>query len=108
MSKSSYLFVTAGIFLCAIVVLAAAFLSSENPDGLESTAESVMGADGKQSQDGTYYGGAPFNDYAVPSLGDSAPSSAVSMIIGVLVIFFAAWALLFMVVRKNGRKEKNE
>jgi len=101
--KSSMLrFIGVGLLLCLVFGIIAPFVASSDPDGLESAAEGMMGAEGLESQVESYYEAAPFPDYVVPALGEEAPSSALSMVIGVIAMFMATWAVVAVVVRTRG------
>jgi cobalt/nickel transport protein len=105
MKRPAFRLIAVGIVLCLALAIAAPFLSSDNPDVLERAAEDVMGAEGVQSQEETYYEGAPFPDYALQGSEENMLYRTLSMIIGVVVIFLITYVLITVVVGKCGNKE---
>ena len=91
-----------GLALCLAFGVVAPFVASSNPDGLDNTAQDLLGEDGLSAQEQSYHEGAPFPDYAVPPMGDGASSSALALVVGVLAMFIVAWAVVALVVRGRG------
>ncbi len=98
-------FIVIGLAMCLVFGMAAPFLASSDPDGMESAAEDMMGSEGLEAQVESYYDAAPFPDYVVPAMGEEAPSSAVSMVIGVITMFIITFAVFAAVVYSRGKKE---
>jgi len=92
-------FVVVGLAICIAFAAIAPFVASSNPDGLDSTAQGLLGEEGASAQEQSYYQGAPLPDYVVPQLGEDTPSSAVAVVIGVVAVLVVAWAMSSLVIR---------
>jgi hypothetical protein len=85
--RSRVSWVLIALVLTALVVIAAAFLASADPDGLERVAEDAGFADAGQ--------GSPLSivaDYVVPGL-DGPAATIVAGLIGVAVLFGVVWLI---------------
>jgi hypothetical protein len=79
--------VLAGLAIAVVVVVAAAFLASPDPDGLERVAGEQGFGDAGQ--------GAPFEiiaDYVVPGL-DGPLATIAAGLIGIVVVFGLVWLI---------------
>jgi PDGLE domain len=84
-SRASWLLIA--LALIASVVIAAAFLASADPDGLERVAEDAGFSDAGQ--------GSPFSviaDYVFPGM-DGPAGTIVAGLLGVAVLFGLAWLI---------------
>jgi hypothetical protein len=87
--------VVLGLVISAIVVVAAAFLASGDPDGLERVAEDTGFLDAAA--------GSPFAviaDYIFPGL-DGPMATIVAGLIGVVVLFGLVWLVGRLLVRRR-------
>lgn len=88
-----------GLVIAAIVVVAAAFLASGDPDGLERVAED-QGFEGAARE-------APFEliaDYVFPGL-DGPLATIVAGLVGVAVVFTVAWLVGRLLARRRTAAE---
>jgi hypothetical protein len=82
--------------LTVLVVVAAAFLASGDPDGLERVAEDVGFLDAGQ--------GSPFSviaDYVFPGL-DGPTATIAAGVVGAAVLFAVVWLIGRMLSRSRG------
>jgi PDGLE domain len=87
--------VVAGLGIAVLVVIAAAFLASGDPDGLERVAEDTGFLDAAE--------GSPFAliaDYVFPGL-DGPLATIVAGVIGVAVLFGLVWAVGRLLARRR-------
>jgi cobalt/nickel transport protein len=96
-------FIIIGLLVILVIAVLAPFLASSNPDGLESTAEKILlpGVSDEAIHE------SPMPDYIIPSLGENPISSAIAIVIGVLVVFGLAYGIGY-ILKKNSKKEKDE
>ena len=90
--------VLAGLTIAVVVVVAAAFLASGDPDGLERVAENLGFGDAAE--------GSPFSiiaDYVVPGL-DGPLATVVAGVIGVAVLFVLLWLVGKALARRPGER----
>ncbi|MDL2246582.1 PDGLE domain-containing protein [Methanobrevibacter sp. OttesenSCG-928-K11] len=82
-------FVIVGVLIAILIAIAAPFLASSNPDGLESAAEKILnpGVSDEAVME------SPMPDYIVPSLGESGISGSIAIVIGVLIVFALAYLI---------------
>lgn len=80
-----------GIGLAVIIAIIAPFAASENPDGLESSAEEFESAEGKE--DSKYE--SPMPDYIIPGLGDGENSGVAAIVIGTIVMLLLVLAIFY-------------
>ena len=88
-------YVMVGMLIAVIVVVAASFLASGDPDGLERVAAEEGFEDAGQA--------APFEviaDYAVPGL-DGPLATIAAGLIGIAVIFAVVWLLGRLLARRQ-------
>ncbi|MHC1627171.1 MAG: PDGLE domain-containing protein [Methanoculleaceae archaeon] len=110
-------FIISGIILALIIAVAAPFLASENPDGLESAfygmygAKAVTGSDLNEEQaelaedaviektGNDYSFGAPMPDYTIPGL--DKPGEVIAIVTGTLIMVGLAWGVGMAVSRRH-------
>lgn len=83
--------VAAGLVACAVLAVLAARWASDDPDGLERVALDRGFADAARDH---ALGGLPTAGYALDGLGDGPLGTAAAGVLGVLVTFGAARAVL--------------
>lgn len=91
--RSSWVVVALGLIV--LVVVAAAFLASGDPDGLERVAEDTGFLDAAE--------GSPFSiiaDYVFPGLDGPAATIAAG-VIGVAVVFGVVWLIGRLLARRS-------
>lgn len=98
MNRNSKLLLV-GLIMALCIAALAPFLASSNPDGLESTAEEVDEAEGKEAE---YYE-APMPDYAVPGIGDERFAGVIAIVIGTVLMLLLA-LIFFTFTQKKKRK----
>ena len=87
--------VIAGMLIAAIIVVAASYLASRDPDGLERVAGQKGFDDAAQ--------GAPFElivDYVFPGL-DGPIATIVAGLVGILVVFGLVWIVARALARRR-------
>lgn len=90
--------VLVALAVCVVVVVAASFLASGDPDGLERVAEDEGFLDAGQ--------GSPFSliaDYVFPGL-DGPLATIVAGVIGVVVLFGLIWLVGSALARRHPRE----
>jgi len=90
--------VLAGLAIAVVVVVAAAFFASGDPDGLERVAENLGFGDAAE--------GSPFSiiaDYVVPGL-DGPLATVVAGVVGVVVLFVLLWLVGKALARRPGER----
>jgi len=88
--------VLGALVIAIIIVVAAAFLASGDPDGLERVAEDTGFLDAAE--------GSPFSiiaDYVFPGM-DGPMATIVAGVIGVAVLFGLLWLVGRMLARRRG------
>jgi cobalt/nickel transport protein len=76
--------VIAAVILCLVIGILAPFIASSNPDGLEKSAEQLMG-----NPDTEPAVNAPMSDYSIPGLGKIGEIGA--MFVGIFVTLIIAF-----------------
>lgn len=98
-------FVIGGLIIAIVIAILAPFIASSNPDGLDSTLETIEASgfipeDTLQfMEEGIGYN-APLPDYIVPALGEDGLSGSLAIVIGV-IIAFAAIVIVGKVISKK-------
>jgi hypothetical protein len=90
--------VLAGLTIAVVVVVAAAFFASGDPDGLERVAENLGFGDAAD--------GSPFSiiaDYVFPGL-DGPLATVVAGVVGVVVLFVLLWLVGKALARRPGER----
>jgi cobalt/nickel transport protein len=68
------------VIICLGIAVLAPFIASNNPDGLEKSAQQIS----PTKESGAYK--APFADYSIPLLGNGQYSGIAAMLIGILIV----------------------
>ncbi len=91
-------FLIGGIAVAIIISILAPFLASGNPDGLESTLESLGVAETEAVFE------SPLPDYAIPGMEDNPLGGVVVLIVGTLLVLLVALGLakVLAMTGKNG------
>lgn len=92
--------IIAGIIIIALSAMFIPF-ASESPDGLEKVAGD-KGFLSSQSEAGSPLFTAPFPDYLVPGIGNTA-SGVVSGIAGALAMFCIGWGIATLLKKMGAR-----
>jgi cobalt/nickel transport protein len=90
-----------GLAIAMIIAILAPFLASSNPDGLESTAESLEVPESEAAFQ------SPLLDYALPGMEDNPLGGVISLIIGTVLVLLVALGLAKLIGKKN-RKEDGD
>ena len=93
-----------GIMIALVIAVAAPFLASANPDGLESTAEEFESAEEKEEE----VHESPMPDYIIPGLGENESSGVAAIVIGTVITLVIVLLLFFVLIKikrsKGSRK----
>ncbi len=89
--------VIAVVILCLIIGALAPFIASPNPDGLEKSAEQLMG-----NPETEPVMESPFPDYTIESLGKFG--EVIAMAVGILITLIAAYIIALLIRRRNPPK----
>jgi cobalt/nickel transport protein len=87
-------FVIAAILLCVVIAVLAPFIASPNPDGLEKSAEQLMG-----NPETEPVLQSPMPDYTIEPFGKMGEIFA--MILGILVTLAVAYGVAMFIRRRN-------
>jgi cobalt/nickel transport protein len=85
-----------GLAIALAIAIAAPFIASTNPDGLDSTAGKV-GAEEKAYSAFP----SPMADYLVPILGEGEISSSIALAFGVILIAVLSYGFAFILNKKK-------
>lgn len=97
-------FLLIGIIIAVAIAIAAPFVASSNPDGLESTAEEFESAEDKEQDDYE----SPMPDYTVKSLGENGLSGAAAVVLGTVITLLIVICIFYGLVRfKRSRKPED-
>lgn len=86
----------AGLAIALALAIAAPFLASSNPDGLDSTAEKV----GAEEKAYTAFP-SPMPDYLVPFLGEGGISGSIALALGVILIAVLSYGVASVLKKKT-------
>ncbi|MGL4669216.1 MAG: PDGLE domain-containing protein [Methanobacteriaceae archaeon] len=86
-----------GIAIAIIIGVAAPFIASSNPDGLESAAEKIMYP--HVSDEAVFE--SPFPDYSIPELGEGGISGVIPILVGIIAVFAIAYGLGIVLKKKS-------
>ena len=109
--------IAGGLVLAIIIGVAAVFLASPDPDGLESTALIVQGdktltgntppgAEVQEDAEGRFVYRSPMKDY---TLGDAIgkPGEILAIIVGIVVVFIVVFGAVTLIRRRSPRTNRN-
>jgi len=90
-----------GLIIALIIAVLAPFLASSNPDGLESSAESLEVPESEAAYT------APLPDYAIPGMEDNPLGGVVALIVGTIVVLLVVLGVATIIGKrkKNGTSE---
>ena len=90
-----------GLLIALIIAVMAPFLASSNPDGLESSAESLEVPESEAAYT------APLPDYAIPGMEDNPLGGVVALIVGTIVVLLVVLGVATIIGKrkKNGTNE---
>ena len=89
-------FILGGLAIAIVIAILAPFLASSNPDGLESTAESLE----VPESDAAFQ--SPLPDYAIPGMEENPVGGVVALIIGTIVVLLVVLGIATIFGKKNG------
>jgi cobalt/nickel transport protein len=90
--------IIAAVILCLVIGILAPFIASSNPDGLEKSAEQLMG-----NPDTDPAVNAPMSDYSIPGLGKIGEIGA--MFAGIFVTLIVAYLVAMLIRRRKNSPE---
>jgi cobalt/nickel transport protein len=85
-----------GLVIAIVIAILAPFLASSNPDGLESTAESLAVSESEPAFH------SPLPDYAIPGMEDNPLGGVLSLIVGTIVVLLVVLGLATLFRKNNG------
>ncbi len=88
-----------GLAIALIIAILAPFLASSNPDGLDSTAQSLEVPESEAAIQ------SPLADYSIPGMEENPLGGAIALIVGTVLVLLVALGLA-KVIGKN-KKGKN-
>jgi cobalt/nickel transport protein len=86
-----------GLIVALIIGVMSPFIASNNPDGLDSSAQHLN----PQALNNPGYYHAPFENYKVPFLGNGPLAGVAALVIGVIVVLGIAYLLTELIKRRN-------
>jgi cobalt/nickel transport protein len=87
-----------GLIIALIIAVLAPFLASNNPDGLESSAESLQVPESEPAYN------APLPDYAIPGMEDNPLGGVISLVIGTILVLLVALLLAKLIAKRRENK----
>ena len=100
MNKQNRNLLICGLAIALIIAILAPFLASSNPDGLDSTAESLA----VPESDAAFQ--SPLTDYALPGMEDNPLGGVISLIIGTILVLVVALVVAKLIGKKNNKKNE--
>jgi cobalt/nickel transport protein len=88
--------VIGGLAIAILIAILAPFLASSNPDGLESTAESLEVPETEAVLE------SPLSDYALPGMEDNPWGGALALILGTLLVVFVILGVAKLISKRKG------
>lgn len=96
-------FMAGGILIALIIAILAPFLASENPDGLESTAEKVM-----PNPETEPVVESPMPDYTLPIFGESKVGGSIAMVLGTAIVLGLAYGVGVLLRRRETEPDEGK
>jgi cobalt/nickel transport protein len=90
-----------GLAIALIIAILAPFLASTNPDGLDSTAESLEVPESEAAFQ------SPLPDYALPGMEDNPLGGVISLVVGTILVLLVALGLAKLISKKNNKENGN-
>lgn len=84
-----------GLAIALIIAILAPFLASSNPDGLDSTAESLEVPESEAAFQ------SPLPDYSIPGMEENPIGGAIALIVGTVLVLLVALGLAKLIGKKN-------
>jgi len=84
-----------GLIIALVIAVLAPFLASSNPDGLESSAESLEVPESEAAYT------APLPDYAIPAMEDNPLGGVVALIVGTIVVLLVVLGVATIIGKRN-------
>lgn len=91
--KDTHKIIIVGLVISLIICCLSPFLASQNPDGLEKTAELV------KAGEGTTFHQPPMPDYEIPGLGTIG--SILALVIGTIIVFAIAYGVAIVAGKRK-------
>jgi cobalt/nickel transport protein len=88
--------VLGGLAIAILIAILAPFLASSNPDGLESTAESLEVPESEAALE------SPLPDYAIPGMEDNPWGGVVALILGTILVVLVMLGLAKLISKRKG------
>ncbi len=101
MNKKNRNLIIGGLIIALIIAIIAPFLASSNPDGLESTAESLEVPESEPAFQ------SPLPDYAIPGMEDNPLGGVVSLVIGTIVVLLVMLGIATIFSKKSTKNNNN-
>ena len=99
-SKDKYLIIGA-VIICLAIAVMAPFIASNNPDGLEKSAQQISNS----HESGIYE--APFANYTIQIFGNGPFAGIAAMAVGILIVLGLGY-LLAIILRKRKPPETSK
>lgn len=109
-------FILAGLFVALILAAVVSNFASGDPDGLDSVTlqgctldaqGEITGGECLAQQAGEHEVGGPFADYAASGVDNEFVSTAISGVLGVLVVFVVGGGLFWLLRKPNAQSSKD-
>lgn len=85
-----------GLAIALIIAILAPFLASSNPDGLESTAESMEVPESEPALE------SPLPDYAFPGMEDNPLGGVIALIVGTILVLLVMLGVAKVISKRKG------
>jgi len=93
-------FLIGGLAIALFIAILAPFLASSNPDGLDSTVESLEVPESEAAFQ------SPLPDYAIPGMEDNPLGGVVSLVLGTILVLVVALVLAKLLSKKGNSKNE--
>ncbi|NYB52120.1 MAG: PDGLE domain-containing protein [Methanobacteriaceae archaeon] len=100
MSTANRNLLIGGLAIALIIAIIAPFLASSNPDGLESTAESLEVPESEPVMQ------SPLPDYAIPGMEENPLGGVIALVVGTILVLLVALGLAKVLAKKNGNEKE--
>lgn len=89
-----------GLAVAILIAILAPFLASSNPDGLESTAESLGVPESEAALE------SPLPDYIIPGMEDNPWGGVVALILGTILVIVVMLGITKLIGKRKGNGPK--
>jgi cobalt/nickel transport protein len=93
-------FLIGGLAIALFIAILAPFLASSNPDGLDSTVESLEVPESEAAFQ------SPLPDYAIPGMEDNPLGGVGSLVLGTILVLVVALGLAKLLSKKGNTKNE--